>query len=66
MEQICEIGILLGIIKRKIKKKVKQLKYEIKIGNLTSKEAKKYLAGHLGYIQIANVQNLTQKLFYCE
>ena len=52
--------------KRRLKKKVKQLKYEIKIGNLTSKEAKKYLAGHLGYIQIANVQNLTQKLFYNE
>ncbi len=41
--------------KRKLKKKVKQLKYEIRIGNLTSKEAKKYLAGHLGYIQIANI-----------
>ena len=27
--------------KRRLKKKVKQLKYEIKIGNLTSKEAKK-------------------------
>lgn len=52
--------------KRKLKKKIKQLKYEIKIGKLSSKEAKKYLAGHLGYIQIANVQNLTQKLFYDE
>ena len=30
----------------------------------TKKEAKKYLAGHLGYIKIANVKNLTNKLFY--
>jgi len=33
---------------------------------MTSKEAKKYLAGHLGYIQIANVKNLIEKLFYTE
>ena len=26
----------------------------------------KYLAGHLGYIQIANVKNLTDKLFFNE
>ena len=32
----------------------------------TKQEAKKYLAGHLGYIQIANVKNLTDKLFYIE
>ena len=50
--------------KRKLKKKVKKLKREIKEGKITSKEAKKYLAGHLGYIQIANVKNLTDKLFY--
>ncbi len=42
------------------------LKYEIKNGNLTSKEAKKYLCGHLGYIKIANVKNLEDKLFYTE
>ena len=27
------------------------------------KEAKKYLAGHMGYIKIANTYNLEQKLF---
>ena len=32
----------------------------------TKQEAKKYLAGHMGYIQIANVYNLTNKLFYIE
>ena len=52
--------------KRKLKKKVKKLKKQIKDGTLTSKEVKKYLAGHLGYIQIANVKNLTDKLFYNE
>lgn len=52
--------------KRKLKKKVKELKYYIREGKLTSKEAKKYLAGHLGYLKIANVNNLTQKIFYLE
>lgn len=50
--------------KRKLKKKIKYLKYEIRNGKMTSKEAKKYLAGHLGYIKIANVKNLEDKLFY--
>jgi len=49
--------------KRKLKKKVKKLKYEIKTGKTTSKEAYKYLAGHLGYIKIANVKNLKSKIF---
>ena len=49
--------------KRKIKKKVKFLKYEIRNGRMTSKEAHKYLAGHLGYIKIANVERLKDKLF---
>lgn len=31
---------------------------------MTSKEAQKYLAGHLGYIKIANTYNLESKLFY--
>ena len=49
--------------KRKLKKKIKLLKYEIKCGKITSKEAKKYLAGHLGYLKIANTHNLESKLF---
>jgi len=52
--------------KRKLKKKIKLLKYQIKNGKITSKEAKKYLSGHMGYIKIANVRNLTNKLFYKE
>ena len=50
--------------KRKLKKKVKKLKYEIKNNKLTTKEAYKYLAGHLVYMEIANVRNLQNKLFY--
>ena len=52
--------------KRKLKKKIKYLKYEIRNGRMSSKEAKKYLSGHLGYIKIANVKTLTNKLFFCE
>ena len=52
--------------KRKLKNKIKKLKYEIKENKLTSKEARKYLAGHLGYIKIANVKNLSNKLFYTD
>ena len=36
----------------------------IKQGTMTSKEAQKYLAGHLGYIKIANTYHLESKLFY--
>lgn len=50
--------------KKKLKKKVKYLKEEIKNGRMNSFEAKKYLCGHLGYIQYADVHNLTNKLFY--
>ena len=50
--------------KRKLKKKIKKLKYEIKNNKLTTKEAYKFLAGHLGYMKIANVRNLKDKLFY--
>ena len=50
--------------KRKLKKKVKSLKEKIKTGEINSKEAKRYLAGHLGYMKIANVKNLKEKLFF--
>ena len=52
--------------KRKLRKKIKQLKYEIKSGKLTSKEAKMYLAGHMGYVHYANIYNLANKYFYLE
>ena len=49
--------------KRKLKKKINELKYKIFQGEITSKDAKKYLAGHMGYIKIANTYNLEKKLF---
>ena len=50
--------------KRKLKKKVKVLKEKIKQGKITSKEAKRYLAGHMGYIKIADTYNLERRLFF--
>lgn len=50
--------------KKKLRKKVKELKQKIKQGKTSSKEAKRYLAGHLGYMKIANVKNLEEKLFF--
>ena len=52
--------------KRKLKKKVKKLTSIIYNGNMTSKDARIYLAGHMGYIKYANVKNLMEKLFYIE
>lgn len=52
--------------KRKLKQKIQRLQKEIKSGNMTSKEAHKYLSGHFGYIKIANTYNLENKLFYKE
>ena len=36
---------------------------EIKEGKINSKDAKKYLCGHLGYLKIANTYNIENKLF---
>ena len=59
--------ILLVETKKEAKmclKKIKELKCLIKNGKINSKEAKKYLAGHIGYIHYANIRNLTKKIFY--
>ena len=52
--------------KRKLKKKVKKLTNQVYDGKISSKEAKKYLAGHMGYIKYADTYNLVNKLFYIE
>ena len=49
--------------KKKLKKKIKYLRYEIKNGRMTSKDAKRYLAGQLGDLKIANTKSLELKLF---
>lgn len=45
--------------KRKLKKKVKELRYKVKNGELSSVDSKRYIAGHL----IANTRNLEEKIF---
>lgn len=52
--------------KRKLKNKVKKLTEKVKKGEMISKEAKTYLAGHIGYIKWANIYHLSNKLFYME
>ena len=52
--------------KRKLKKKVKKLTNQVYEGKISSKEAKKYFAGHMGYIKYADTYNLVNKLFYIE
>ena len=46
-----------------MKKKIKKLTLQVKNGEIDSKEAKKYLCGHFGYMQVANVYNLINKYF---
>lgn len=48
--------------KKKLKKKIKKLKLKIKNGQMSSKEAQKYLCGHYGYIKYANTYNLVNKV----
>lgn len=52
--------------KRKLKNKIKELKYNIRIGKINSKESKKYLTGHMGYIHYADIYNLSERLFSLE
>lgn len=52
--------------KKKLKRKIIKLKQYIKEGKMESKEAHKYLCGHIGYIKYANVYNLEKRLFYIE
>ncbi|MBR2745014.1 MAG: group II intron reverse transcriptase domain-containing protein [Clostridia bacterium] len=49
--------------KQNLKLKLKMLENQIKDGRLTTKQAQKYLSGHLGYLKIASVKNLEEKLF---
>jgi hypothetical protein len=52
--------------KRSLKLKLKSLEKKIKNGEISSVEAYKYVTGHIGYIQVANVRNLTEKLFFVD
>lgn len=50
--------------KKKLKRKIKFLKYKIRNGEMSSKDTKKYLCGHFGYIKYASSDGLIKKLFY--
>lgn len=52
--------------KRSLKLKLRSLEKKIKNEEISSVEAYKYVTGHIGYIQVANVRNLTQKLFFVD
>jgi len=41
------------------------LEKKIKEGEISSRDAYKYVAGYMGYIKVADVKKLTEKLFYC-
>lgn len=49
--------------KKRIKKNIKKLKLKIKKGELTSKESKRYLCGHFGYMKYADTYNFINKYF---
>ena len=47
--------------KKKFKKKVKKLLKDIKEGKMTSKDARVYLTGHIGYFETADTYNLEKR-----
>ena len=61
----CFANIYLNELDQHAKHTLK-LKYQIKTKQIDTKEAHKFLTGHLGYIDIANVKNLKEKIFYIE
>lgn len=52
--------------KKALKKKIKSLERQIYLGEIGVKYAYTRICGHLGYIKIANIKNLTDKLFLTE
>lgn len=52
--------------KKKFKKKVKGLLENIKDENISSRQARMYLTGHIGYFRIANTYNLEKKNIFLE
>ena len=71
---VCKIGIPINALDKYIEK-LNQIKYsyivkdltkKIKNAEITSKEARMYLCGHLGYIKYANTKNLEESIFYID
>ena len=52
--------------KKRIKRMIKNLKYKVKMGKISSKESKKYLCGYFGYMKFADIYNFTNLYFETE
>lgn len=52
--------------KKALKKKNKSMENKVLLGEIITKEAYRKLCGHIGYIKMASVKNLTDKLFFTE
>ena len=50
--------------KRRFIKKVKKLRKSLRKGEITINDVKRKMAGHIGYINIANKDKLVQKYLY--
>lgn len=50
--------------KKKLIKKLKYIRKNIAFRNITVEEARRSLAGHVGYMKIADVRELVNKYFY--
>lgn len=49
--------------KKKVVQKLKYIRYNLKQGNMTIIDAKRLLAGHMGYMCIADVRGIVKKYF---
>ena len=49
--------------KKRFIKKIKKVRNLLEEGKITVNDVKKSMAGNIGYIQIANVDNLVKKVF---
>ena len=52
--------------KKRFIKKIKKVRKLLEEGKITVNDVKKSIAGNIGYIQIANVDNLVKKYLYLE
>lgn len=49
--------------KKKVVQKLRYIRYNLKQGNMTIEDAKRLLAGHMGYMCIADVRGIVKKYF---
>lgn len=50
--------------KKNLLKKIKYIRKKVSENNMKIEEAKKLLVGHIGYMNIADVESLVDKYFY--